>query len=284
MKLNLAKNTKLMAKLGALLPKCAMPAQEVGYRERLKKVCYDVANGCYVASNGSLLLSVHCKPENLSDEEAAKLEKTTYECISTRVLTNSPVSYVNWKNVVPDYEHNGRYHAKSYESLPGDECSVQPYLDLYRDFSIKVADRNRRPIDELIKTLGFDGMTVYACGPTEPFVFRWDFESGEYIEAVTMPYADTGRDPIEYGIRRLSEKAAELEEKGYHVDLSYGNVVSSAGNVSDKTWKALVTVEVTTEGFPCDYIVANISGNVDEVETQLHGLLTLATEGVSKSA
>lgn len=285
--LHLAEDSKLMAKLGILLPKCVMDTRKsgkVGFRESLTKVCYDFSNGCYVASNGGLLISVHCKPANVRDEETVKLEKTTYECISTRVLTNSPICYVNWRNVVPDYEHNARYHKKEYRGFSNEECHLLPYLDLFRDFSIKVADHNRKILDEVIKVLDFYGLTIYACGPNEPFIFRWDFESGEYIEFVTMALADTGRDPIEDGIRRLSEKAAELEQKGYHVDLSYGNVVSSAGNVSEKRWSALVTVEVTTEGFPCDYIVANVSGNVDEVDTQLNGLLTLAAEGVSKSA
>lgn len=287
--LHLAEDSRLMAKLGALLPKCVMDARKsgkVGYRESLTKVCYDFANGCYVASNGGLLIAVHCKPANMSDEDAgkAKLDHDTYECISTRVLTNSPLTYVNWRNVVPDYEHNARYHKKEYRGFSNEECHLLPFLDLFRDFSIKVADRNRKILDEVIKVLDFYGLTVYACGPNEPFIFRWDFESGEYIELVAMALADTGRDPIEDGIHRLSLMSGELEKNGFHVDLSYGNVVDSSGNVSEKRWSALVTVEVTTEGFPCDYIVANVHGNVDEVETQLHGLLTLSGEGVSKSA
>lgn len=281
--IHLQKNSKLMAKLGALLPKCAKTT--TGSRYDLTKVCYDVANGCYVSSNGGLLLTVHCLPLDFEEEELATLELTTYECIGTRVLTNSKVNYVDWKKVVPNYDDcNGKYRCKGYHQRPDDECSIQPYLDLYRDFSIKVADSNRKVTDELMKLLGLDALTVYASGPTEPLVFRWDFDSGEYIEVVTVPYTDILRDKVEDGIHRLSAKANELEQKGYHVDLSHGNVVSSSGNVSEKCWNALVTVEVTTEGFPCDYIVANVSGNVDEVETQLNGLLTLAAEGVSKSA
>ena len=279
----ISENVKLTARLGKILEKCTAPAT---YRVDLTKAVYDSGENCYVACNGKVLLAVHCPP---LDGDTDLGPNATCECIGLRVL-NRETKYPDWRKVVPEYLDSPLYRGKSYRHYPQEECHMIPYLDLYKDFGIKTSDVTRRVADELLGAIGFEGLRVYASEPNSPFVLRWDFGGGQYIDLVSTGFRDYEDESDEL---KLTGLAKRLESMGVHVDLVrgrrvVGNVAGNvAGNVTD--WHATLTVSCVTDGMPCDYVLASFSGNVEEVEAQMRGILELEeggadSAGVGKSA